>query len=122
MNTKKWYIFVRVGQMMSNSDSQIVWDICLSTKADKQIKQLEKERPKIYAAAYVLIREIEKKGPWRNNWPNYGLLKGKGGSDNLHCHLNKKGRPTYVACWRIEDKKIKIVEVYYVGTHEKAPY
>jgi len=38
-----------------------------------------------------------------------------------HCHL-KKGRPTYIAVWEINDKEIKLVEVTYVGTHEKAPY
>jgi hypothetical protein len=59
----------------------------------------------------------------RKNWPNFGpLYKQKGVPDNAyHCHL-KQGRPTYVACWKIEDKKVKIVEVYYVGTHENAPY
>lgn len=25
-----------------------------------------------------------------------------------------------MACWYIEDEKIKIVEIFYVGTHEKA--
>jgi hypothetical protein len=39
----------------------------------------------------------------------------------VHCHL-RKGRPTYVACWRIIDKKTKQIEVYYVGSHEGAPY
>jgi hypothetical protein len=41
--------------------------------------------------------------------------------DKRHCHLIK-GRPTYVACWEVKDPKNKILEVYYVGTHEKAPY
>ncbi|MEA3429487.1 MAG: helix-turn-helix transcriptional regulator [Thermodesulfobacteriota bacterium] len=35
--------------------------------------------------------------------------------------LEKKGRPTYVAVWEVVDKKIRLVEVSYVGTHEKAP-
>ena len=35
---------------------------------------------------------------------------------------SKRGRPTYVAVWEVTDKKIKIVEVTYVGTREKAPY
>jgi hypothetical protein len=41
--------------------------------------------------------------------------------EKYHCHL-KAGRPTYVACWELIDKKIRILEVYYVGTREKAPY
>jgi len=28
---------------------------------------------------------------------------------------------TYVACWRVY-KREKLIEVYYAGTHEKAPY
>jgi hypothetical protein len=27
-----------------------------------------------------------------------------------------------VACWEVIDKKIQLVEVYYVGSREKAPY
>lgn len=38
-----------------------------------------------------------------------------------HCHI-KKGRPCYVAIWEERDRSIKLVEVTYVGTHEKAPY
>ncbi|KAF3363225.1 hypothetical protein PHSC3_000243 [Chlamydiales bacterium STE3] len=52
----------------------------------------------------------------RLNWPNFSKLK-----DLLyHCHLEKE-RPTYVACWRVY-KQEKLIEVYYAGTHEKAPY
>ena len=38
-----------------------------------------------------------------------------------HCHL-KKGRPTYVAVREVLDKEIKLIEVIYAGTYEKAPY
>ena len=34
----------------------------------------------------------------------------------------KKGNPTYVAVWKEIGEEIQIVEVAYVGTHEKAPY
>lgn len=33
-----------------------------------------------------------------------------------------KGHPTYVAIWEIMDKEIRLIEVTYAGTHEKAPY
>lgn len=65
----------------------------------------------------TLMKEIEIKGPARGNWPNYTKLS----KDKHHCHL-KKGKPTYVAVWEIRDKKIRIVEVIYAGTHENAPY
>ncbi len=38
-----------------------------------------------------------------------------------HCHL-KKGHPTYVAVWEVTDTDVCLVEVIYVGTHEKALY
>ena len=34
----------------------------------------------------------------------------------------KKGHPTYVAIWEVTDKEIRLIEVIYAGTHEKAPY
>ena len=64
-----------------------------------------------------LVLELKNKGPERVDWPNYGKL----GKATFHCHL-KKGKPTYVACWAILDGKLKQIEVYYVGTHEGAPY
>lgn len=95
------------------------WTVDLSNKAKKQVARLLKEHPKIYKLAAALIKDIEVSGPYRPNWSNYGPLSKK--DDTYHCHL-KDGRPTYVACWKVEDKMVKIVEVYYVGTHEGAPY
>lgn len=66
-------------------------------------------------ALVALIKDIEVSGPVRGDWLNYGKL----GNGRHHCHL-KKGRPTYVACWR--ETGPKDVEVDYVGTHEGAPY
>jgi hypothetical protein len=64
-----------------------------------------------------LAKEIEIMGPVRGNWPNYGKLA----PERHHCHL-KKGRPTYVAVWEERNREIRLIEVVYVGTHEKAPY
>lgn len=96
------------------------WTVDYSASADKQKRKLPE---KIQILADTLAKEIEILGPIRDNWPNFGPLKKSKGIpyDSYHCHL-KKGKPTYVACWYIEDKKVKIVEIYYVGTHEKAPY
>lgn len=65
---------------------------------------------------FALMTDLEKSGP-PVNWPHYSKL----GEHSHHCHL-KRGRPTYVACWAVINKKEKIIEVYYAGTHEKAPY
>lgn len=65
----------------------------------------------------LLLDEIELYGPVCGTWPNYSALTG----NRHHCHL-KMGHPTYVAVWQVADKSIRLVEVVYVGTHEKAPY
>lgn len=99
------------------------WSVDLSASAKKQLKILIKEHPGIYAQFAALSKEIELLGPYRSNWPHFSALGKRKGIpyDSYHCHV-KGGKPTYVACWHIEDKKVKIVEIYYVGTHEKAPY
>lgn len=75
---------------------------------------------------FYLLCDLEQIGPNQPNqpnWPKYSPLKKdkRIPDDSFHCHL-KRGKPTYVACWRILDKKRKLIEVYYVGTHENAPY
>lgn len=91
-----------------------IWTVNLIGQAKKADKNLSK----IAAISFVtLLKELQLEGPYRVNWPNYTKMPG----EDYHCHL-KKGCPTYVACWKITDKKTKKIEVYYAGTHEKAPY
>ena len=87
------------------------------------MRLLREQHLEIYKAALALAKEIEDYGPIRKNRPNFGPLHKKRGipDKSYHCHI-KKGNPTYVVCWNTEDKKVKLVEIYYVGTHEKAPY
>lgn len=92
------------------------WQIENTKKLGKQVGNLPSS---IRAQAFALFTDIEKDGAYQPGWPHFSSLKGKGIPDECyHCHL-KRGRPTYVACWRIIDKKKKIIEVFYVGTHEK---
>jgi mRNA-degrading endonuclease RelE of RelBE toxin-antitoxin system len=92
----------------------VAWAVKLSRAAEKQKSKLSKTLRQIL---YALIGDIEAGGPVRGDWPNYGKLS----SARHHCHL-KKGNPTYVAVWEVKDGEIKLVEVTYAGTHEKAPY
>jgi len=92
----------------------MTWTVKLSRNAEKQKTKLSRPLRQIL---YALIGDIEAGGPVRGDWPNYGKLA----NGKHHCHL-KKGNPTYVTVWEVQDKKIKLVEVTYVGTHEKAPY
>lgn len=98
---------------------QFLWEVRFSRKASDQYDKLKHsgKRPSINDIINLLLVEMRKNGPYRSNWSNYGMLS----EDNFHCHL-KKGKPTYVACWKLINKDKKIIEVYYVGTHEKAPY
>lgn len=90
------------------------WTVKISREAGKQIAKLPQM---IRDSLIALLKEMEINGPVRGNWPNYGILAG----NRHHCHL-KRGRPTYVAVWAIINKKEKVIEVVYAGTHEKAPY
>ncbi len=90
------------------------WNVTISHKASKGLLLLP---DKVKKSLYILLREIEISGPVRGNWPNYGKL----GKNRHHCHL-KKGKPAYAAVWEVLDKKIRLAEVIYAGTHEKAPY
>ena len=98
----------------------MVWCVTFSNRVRKEARKLPKN---VKILLDTLALEIEKEGPYRKDWPNYGSLRKRGGvsDESYHCHL-KKGHPTYVACWKIENKGLKKVEVFYVGTHENAPY
>jgi mRNA-degrading endonuclease RelE of RelBE toxin-antitoxin system len=102
---------------MSKNDinlRSVGWRVEFTSKAAKQYVKLPEQ---IKVVMDALVIEIQQIGPMRGNWKNYGKL----GPSTHHCHL-KAWKPTYVACWEVIDKTIRVVEVYYVGTHEKAPY
>lgn len=89
------------------------WTVNLCGQAKKAFKELPKETAKTFR---LLIEDLELNGYQRYNWPNFSKLK----ETIYHCHLEKE-RPTYVAYWRVY-KNENLIEVYYAGTHEKAPY
>ena len=60
-----------------------------------------------------LVADLQADGPIRRDWPNFSSL----GRDRFHCHLTHR----YVACWTCKKGEI-VIEVYYVGSREKAPY
>ncbi len=91
----------------------MTWTITNSKRVNKALRKLPRS---VLDTLIMLYRELEFSGPVRGNWPNYSKL----GPGRHHCHL-KKGHPTYVAVWEEVEGKIKLIEVTYVGTHEKAP-
>ena len=90
------------------------WLVNMSPKARKSYARLPK---KVQDQVQFLMGDIEQNGPVRGAWPNYGKL----GKNRHHCHL-KKGHPTYVAVWAESADGVRLVELEYVGTHERAPY
>ncbi len=100
----------------------MIWNIEFTKKAVKQVNKLN---PKAKEALRLLVEDLKTKGPFPGKaWPHYRKLtaqKGQAREDRRHCHLIR-GKPTYVCCWVIIDNQLKQIEVYYVGTHEKAPY
>ena len=94
------------------------WTVQFTNKAAKQARQLNEE---LFLVLQLLAEDLKVKGPIPGKfWHNYGKLSSKKNRDIRHCHL-AKGHPTYVCCWEVFNIE-KIVEIYYVGTHEKAPY
>jgi hypothetical protein len=87
------------------------WTVNFTSKAAKQEKKLPDKERKIIAA---LVTDLKTSGAVLPTWPNYSKL----GGNRYHCHLSYK----WVACWTLEDKKIKLIEIYYVGSRENAPY
>lgn len=91
-----------------------MWKVTIHAKVRKALKTL----PEPVCLAFMqLALELEVNGPVAGRWPNYGKL----GKNQHHCHL-KKGKPTYVSVWWEIKEESKLIEVTYVGTHEKAPY
>ena len=92
----------------------MTWTVKLTNRAAKQYKKLPKAVRDNIDALMIEIRMAE---PVRGNWPHYSKLS----DTEHHCHV-KRGKPTYVAVWREDKEEIRLVEVVYAGTHEKAPY
>jgi len=85
-----------------------------TVKLNKQVrKNIEKIPVSIQNKFFYLIKDLEMLGPIRTEWQNFSKL----GENEYHCHLSHK----WVACWRNEKKSI-IIEVYYAGSRENAPY
>ena len=93
------------------------WEVSLSNKVKKQKKRLSQKAQDLLFSLQIALK---KDGPIQKEWPNFSALDKK--RLIYHCHMNKKGRPTYVAIWQVLNKKIKLIEISYVGTREGVPY
>jgi mRNA-degrading endonuclease RelE of RelBE toxin-antitoxin system len=86
------------------------YSVMMSSKFEKVIKRMPRSAQ---ANLRKLVDDIRLSGPIQSGYRNYSKL----GGNTYHCHLAY----SWVACWRNEQDRY-IVEVYYVGSREKAPY
>jgi len=77
------------------------------------LKNIEKLPVLVKKKLANLAEDLRDNGPIQKNWSNYSKLN----ENNYHCHLSKK----WIACWSYE-KGTLIIEVYYAGSRENAPY
>jgi hypothetical protein len=89
----------------------VSWVVLVKKQVSKNLRKLPKD---VQLLAQALAEDLKTDGPNQFTWTSYSKLTG----EKYHCHLNY----SYVACWEIVDRKIRIIEVYYVGSREKAPY
>lgn len=88
-----------------------MWSVRFTSKAAKQAGKLPKRER---ATLVALVRDLELRSAVISDWPNYSSL----GKHTYHCHLSYR----WVACWRVEDDALKLIEIYYTGSRENAPY
>lgn len=86
------------------------YGVKVKKKVARVLKKLPADVQKLF---FLLIADLQADGPIQKSWRNFSPL----GKDRYHCHLNYR----YVACWTCRKNEI-IIEVYYVGSREKAPY
>ncbi len=92
----------------------MTWQLYINKNVLKKIRKLPVS---IQECTETLFDELRQFGPICTTWSHFGKL----GKNIYHCHI-KKGKPTYVAVWKVVDNQIQIIEVTYVGTHENATY
>jgi mRNA-degrading endonuclease RelE of RelBE toxin-antitoxin system len=86
------------------------YQVRIKKKVDRGLCKLP--RP-VQQLLFLLIADLQADGPIQRSWQNFSSL----GGGLYHCHLTYR----YVACWTCKKGEI-IIEVYYVGSREKAPY
>jgi mRNA-degrading endonuclease RelE of RelBE toxin-antitoxin system len=79
----------------------------------KALRGLTKLPDNVRKLLFLLIEDLKSDGPIQKGWHNFSPLS----NDRYHCHLTYH----HVACWTYHQGEI-VIEVYYVGSREKAPY
>jgi len=88
----------------------ITYRVRIKKKVERRLRKLPADVQKLF---FLLVADLQVDGPVQKSWRNFSSL----GEDRYHCHLNYR----YLACWTYRKEEI-VIEVYYVGSREKAPY
>ncbi len=88
----------------------VKYEVRVKRKIERGLTKLPSDVQKLF---FLLVADLQAGGPIQKTWRNFSRL----GGDRYHCHLNYR----YVACWTCRKNEI-VIEVYYVGAREKAPY
>ena len=88
----------------------MAYKVELKKKVARAVQDLPK---KVRQLLFLLVADLQADGPIQKGWQNFSSL----GRDRYHCHLTYR----YVACWTCKKGQI-VIEVYYVGSRENAPY
>ena len=86
------------------------YEVRIRKKVARGLRKLPSAVPMLL---YLLVADLQSDGPIQKSWRNFSPLE----EGRYHCHLNYR----YVACWTCRGNEI-VIEVYYVGSREKAPY
>jgi hypothetical protein len=86
------------------------YGVRIRRKVERRLGRLPSGVQKLF---FLLVADLQADGPVQKSWMNFSPL----GQDRYHCHLNYR----YVACWTCRRDEI-VIEVYYAGSREKAPY
>ena len=95
------------------------WNVHVSKAIRKEVDKFPNH---IRGRVDEFIADLEKNGPRINppgtyTWSNFSKLH----TGEYHCHI-KNGRPTYIATWRLISSPERVIQVEFIGTHEKSPY
>ena len=88
----------------------MAYTVSWKKKLEKSIRKMPQTEQKKFAQ---LVHDLNENGPMQEKWPNFSKL----GPDEYHCHLSY----SWAACWKNKKNSI-VIEVYYVGSRESAPY
>lgn len=86
------------------------YTVTITNKAKKAVRKMPED---VQDRFTLLVEDIKANGALRTNWQNFSDL----GGNTYHCHLKYH----WVACWTWK-KGTFVVEVYYAGSRENAPY